>query len=322
MMRASRRLWIRARVVRLSSRCFLGVGLLFATLALCLAACRSRTEPTLGITETRLWPVPTEGPAQPAPRSIAFGPGDEAYVLDTVGRVLVYSAEGRMARQWRMPDSKVGRPEGICILTNGDVVVCDTHYHQVVIFDSTGAVLRAFGRQGKGPGEFIYPVAVTVDATGHLYIAEYGSNDRIQKFAPDGTFILSFGGFGTRPGEFQRPSGIAWVNGRIYAVDAFNNRVQVFSDEGRFLCVLDGTPPLDLRLPYAIQQARDGTFYIVEYGAGRVTRMAADGHRVGRYGSTGTGEGQFVTPWGLAVNSRGHVVVADTGNRRLVELVP
>jgi iron(III) transport system ATP-binding protein len=296
-------------------------GAILLALAL-VSSCRSGNDPVMPVSDFRVWQIPTEGAAQPAPRSVAVGPGDEVYVLDTVGRVLVYTAEGQLARQWRMPDAKVGRPEGLCILTNGEVVVCDTHYHQVVVFDQTGAVRRAFGRQGTGPGEFIYPVAVTVDSTGDLYVAEYGSNDRIQKFHPDGTHILTFGGFGAKSGEFQRPSGIVWRDDKIYAVDAFNNRLQVFSDTGRFLQVLDGPPPLDLRLPYDLKLGPDGTLYVVEYGAGRVSRISVDGRLLGRYGSTGTGHGQFVTPWGLAVDSRGRIRVADTGNRRLVELLP
>jgi hypothetical protein len=34
------------------------------------------------------------------------------------------------------------------------------------------------------------------------------------------------------------------------------------------------------------------------------------------------GMNQFNTPWGIGVDDRGRIFVADTGNRRLVELVP
>jgi DNA-binding beta-propeller fold protein YncE len=60
--------------------------------------------------------------------------------------------------------------------------------------------------------------------------------------------------------------------------------------------------------------------YAVEYGAGRVTKFDLDGGKVSRYGTTGTGFGQFATPWGIAVDSQKKIYVADTGNRRVVEL--
>jgi len=250
-----------------------------------------------------------------------MGNDGELVALDTAGRVLVYAPDGSIRRQWRMPDSRIGKPEGVCVLHDGRVVVGDTHYHRVVVFRSDGKVTLMFGKEGQGPGEFIFPVAVTKDAQENLYVAEYGSNDRVQKFTSDGHFLLAFGGFGTSPGQFQRPSGLVWRDGKIYAADAFNNRIQVFTDEGKFLKILEAKDQsLGLRLPYDLKLGADDTLYAVEYGAGRVTRLDLDGRLLGRYGTTGTGLGQFATPWGIAVDSQKRIYVADTGNRRVVRL--
>jgi DNA-binding beta-propeller fold protein YncE len=272
----------------------------------------------LGVREFHTWPVPPDGVTQPAPRSIAVGGNREVCVLDSAGRVLVYAANGQLLRQWRMPETAAGRPEGVVILKDGHVVVCDTHYHRVIEFDPQGGEVRRFGREGQGAGEFIYPVAVAVDDRERLYIAEYGSNDRVQVFTRTGVWVRVFGGFGTQPGQFQRPSGMVWHAGRVYVADAFNNRIQVFGEDGAFEGVL-ATPAL--RFPYDLKLGADSSLYVVEYGAGRVTRLALDGRLLGRYGQSGTGLGEFGTPWGLALPDAGRVLVADTGNRRLVELV-
>ena len=42
---------------------------------------------------------------------------------------------------------------------------------------------------GTGPGQFIYPTDVAFDAKGHVFVSEYGDNDRIQVFEPDGKFL-------------------------------------------------------------------------------------------------------------------------------------
>jgi ABC-type multidrug transport system ATPase subunit len=297
-------------------------ALLCLLLCLHVAGCRrSSVGPTIPVAEVHLWPVPPVGSLQPAVRSLTIGNRGEVIALDTAGRVLVYASDGSIARQWRMPDSKIGKPEGVCVLRDGRVVVCDTHYHRVVLFDADGRGFTTFGKEGQGPGEFIYPVAVAKDAQENLYIAEYGSNDRVQKFTSDGRFLLAFGGFGTKPGEFQRPSGLVWHDGKIYAADAFNNRIQVFTDDGKFLKILDSSEqPLALQLPYDLKLGADDTLYAVEYGAGRVTRFDLNGRMLGRYGTTGAGLGQFATPWGIAVDSQKRIYVADTGNRRVVEL--
>jgi len=297
-------------------------ALLCLLLCLHIAGCRrSSVGPTIPVAEVHLWSVPPEGLLQPAARSLTIGNHGEVIALDTAGRVLVYAPDGFIARQWHMPDSRNGNPEGVCVLRDGRIVVGDTHYHRVVVFDPDGQTFKTFGKEGQGPGEFIYPVAVTKDAQENLYVAEYGSNDRMQKFTSDGRFILAFGGFGTNPGEFQRPSGLVWRDGKIYAADAFNNRIQVFTDDGKFLKILDsGEQPLALQLPYDLKLGADDTLYAIEYGAGRVTRFDLNGRVLGRYGTTGTGAGQFATPWGIAVDSKKRIYVADTGNRRVVEL--
>src|SRR5262249_23759396 len=109
-------------------------------------------------------------------------------------------------------------------------------------------------------------------------------------------------------------------DGKLFIVDAFNNRIQVFTREGEFVGVLADDPQAALYYPYDITVTPQGEFYVVEYGGGRVSKLDQHGKLLGRFGSTGTGAGQFSTPWGLTVDASGRVLVADTGNRRVVGL--
>jgi sugar lactone lactonase YvrE len=299
------------------------VGITVGGLAIALlAACeRTTSAKTLEPREIRTWQLPPDGPTLPTPRSVAVGNHDELAVLDTAGRVLLYNADGALKRQWKMLDVSVGKPEGIIILKDGRIVVCDTHYHRIVYFDAEGNWLRNFGQRGRGKGEFEYPVGICKDDAENLYICEYGGNDRVQKFTREGEFILDFGSFGTDPGQFQRPSGLTWHGGKLYVADAINNRVLLFTDAGKYLGLL-GAPdkPLAFELPYDITFAPDGNLYVIEYGAGRLSRIALDGTLRGQLGRTGSGAGEFATPWGLTVDSQMRVHVADTKNRRIVTL--
>ena len=290
-------------------------------LLLLMVSCSKAREPALAVSKVRLWAMPPDGPKIPAPRSVAIGHNDEVIVLDTAGRVLVFDAGGEVRRRWRMPDTKVGRPEGACVMKDGRIAVADTHYHRVVIFNPDGSIHRTFGRDGRGPGQFIYPVAAVQDDRQNLYVCEYGGNDRVQKFAPDGTHLLSFGSFGTGEGQFQRPSGMVWHAGKVYVADAMNNRIQVFSDSGRFLRAIGNSPDHpSFHFPYDISMGADGALYVIEYGACRVSKLNLEGKPLGRYGSAGRAKGEFFTPWALACDSKGRVRVADTGNRRIVTL--
>ena len=315
----------RRRLLHLSSRPALRPGerirlraLLVILLAFVLAGCGGG-EAALHVKEIDHWSMPPEGKMVPAPRSVAVGQDGEVIVLDTAGRVIVFDERGRMLRSWYMPEYETGKPEGVCVLADGRIVVSDTHYHRVVIFDRDGNVLKVFGREGRAPGEFIYPVGITRDDADHLYVCEYGGNDRVQKFTADGEFLLAFGSFGAGERQFQRPSGMAWRAGKVYVADAINDRVLIYSDEGDYLGVLGG-PELALGYPYDIVLGGDDRFYIVEYRTGRLTAVTPDGRLLGRFGSTGRGEGQLSRPWGLAIDEKSRVRIADTDNRRIVEL--
>jgi sugar lactone lactonase YvrE len=266
--------------------------------------------------------VPPDGPVQPTPRGVVALPDGSWLVLDTVGRLLVYAADHRLVRQWRMPAWDVGRPENAAVLPDGRIAVADTHYHRVVLFRSDGAVAGMFGREGDGPGEFRYPVGIACDGAGEILVSEYGGHDRVQVFDGHGHFIRAFGTFGDGPGQFQRPQGLCWRAGVLYVADAMNNRIQEFRTDGTALGVLGGDHAPALRFPYALAADAAGVLTVVEYGGGRVSRIAPDGSVLGRCGQPGRDLGDFDTPWGMARQDDGRILVADTGNRRLVELDP
>ena len=61
-------------------------------------------------------------------------------------------------------------------------------------------------------------------------------------FAPDGTFLRAFGGFGTEPGKLIEPVGITiGADGNVYVADTGNARISVFTP--------DGTPSRRSRCP-------------------------------------------------------------------------
>jgi hypothetical protein len=110
----------------------------------------------------------------------------------------------------------IDRPFGIGVDPNlpGDIYVADKNNDRLDVFSPFGAFIEAWGwgvesgssafqtctslsgcregLQGAGKGQFTLPEAVAIDSTGDVYIAE-AENHRVQKFAPDGDFILTFG---------------------------------------------------------------------------------------------------------------------------------
>ena len=132
------------------------------------------------------------------------------------------------------------RPTAIALAAGGDrLAVCDTERHAVDVIDTNqGSTLFTLGgnEHSSGDGEFNFPVAVAFDGEGYLYVSDY-LNFRIQVFDPAGDLDLIFGSTGDRPGDLNRPRGLAAdaSRGVLYEVDGAFQLVQMFNLDGELL---------------------------------------------------------------------------------------
>jgi DNA-binding beta-propeller fold protein YncE len=256
------------------------------------------------------------------PRVAAFDAENQLYIADLTDRIQVFDRDGKFLRAWRMPGLNVDGPSGLTVDRHGRVLVADTHFYRVMIYDRQGRLLRQLGDgiQGTEPGRFGYPTDVVIDRAGNFYVAEYGENDRIQVFSPEGKWLRQWGGHGYEPGEFLRPRALAIDDeDRIYVADSCNHRIQVFDTQGRLLRMWGsrGAAPGQLSYPYDIALGPDGNLYVCEYGNARVQKFRRDGTPLGTWGGPGIGPGQLNNPWALAVDNRGAVSVIDSNNHRV-----
>ncbi|MCM8531179.1 MAG: hypothetical protein NE330_08480, partial [Lentisphaeraceae bacterium] len=81
-----------------------------------------------------------------------------------------------------------------------------------------------------------------------------------------------------------------------------------------------GDQKIPFYLPYDIDLAPDGKLWIIEYANCKLTRTTLDGTILGTFGRPGTELNCFNNPWGLGIDDKGNIYVADTANRRIVVL--
>ncbi len=98
---------------------------------------------------------------------------------------------------------------GVAVDDQDRVFVCNRGAHPVIMLDRDGRFLGSWGRRS--------------------------SHARIHKYAPDGTYLFSWGASGVGEGEFSLPHNIACdADGWIYVADRENHRIQIFDGDGRF----------------------------------------------------------------------------------------
>ena len=115
----------------------------------------------------------------------------------------------------------------------------------------------------------------------------------------------------------------------MYVVDNWNERIQKFSDDGTFLTKWGsyGSADGEFSCPGDIAVDSDDNVYVVDYYEDnnrrrnhRIQKFSSDGIFLTKWGSVGSGDGEFNGLEGIAVDRYDNVYVADWGNGRIQKL--
>ena len=136
-------------------------------------------------------------------------------------------------------------------------IAIDKHHHRIIIADSCNhrlvflssidlSFLFSIGgnrgsKPGPQPGEFLFPMGISIDEDRHRIIVADTYNHRVQVLSLiDGSFLFEFGSLGDQPGQFKYPQGLCIANqGRIIVADRHNYRLQSFTHEGHHISSFD-----------------------------------------------------------------------------------
>ena len=158
------------------------------------------------------------------------------------------------------------------------------------------------------------------DACGRILVADSGNN-RIQAFDSLGHFVAEFGSFGSGPGQFNNPQGLAvHSSGRVIVADSGNHRLQVLSFDGANFGFLRSITA-DFNGPTGVTTYGQDRIIVADTGNHTIKALVRDGSGfvVVEYFQPNDGyAGPFNAPSGVAVDADGNLVVADRGNRRVV----
>ncbi len=270
--------------------------------------------------------------------------------------VLEFDAAGNLLKSWGGPSTGGGASydwpsieHSILVDRAGNVWITGSGAkdRQALKFTGDGKFLLQIGHASSAPVNSLDttilggPAGMDLDERAHeLYIADGYFNRRVIVFDSEtGAFKRMWGAYGNPPNDadpgpydpaakpsqtFRNPVHCvrAAADGRVYVCDRVNDRIQVFTREGKFLEEFFlKTATLGYGSVYDLTLSRDPgqKFLLVADGEDNViwTLRRSDGTIIGSTGHAGRNAGQFHHVHTIASDSHGNLYTGevDTGKR-------
>ena len=158
---------------------------------------------------------------------------------------------------------------------------------------------------------------IAVDAKDNIYVFTR-SYPPVQVYDASGKYLRGWGK-GIKNAHHIRIDG----EGNVWTTDLDNHVVEKYTPEGKMLLTIGtrgkaGRDEKHLFMPTDMAVTPAGDVFVSDgYGNARIVHFDKEGKFVNAWGELGSGPGQFSIPHSIAVDSKGHLYVADRNNVRV-----
>jgi DNA-binding beta-propeller fold protein YncE len=203
---------------------------------------------------------------------------------------------------------------------SGAVVVADTGNDRVAKYGAGGSNLWDVGGFGSALGKYDSPRDVGIDESGNVYVADTGNSRIVKLNGATGAPITSWKGSGAD--KIGSPLGVSVSNDLVYVADASKKQVRIYQLTGTLVRSFGQAGTCTFSALRDVDADSSGNVYIANYLQNDILKMTATGGCLTKWGSKGTGDGQFKNPYGVSVaydpvDGAERVYVADSNNNRI-----
>jgi DNA-binding beta-propeller fold protein YncE len=157
---------------------------------------------------------------------------------------------------------------------------------------------------------------------GDVVFSDTGNDRLVILRGTDGQRLGSFGTSGSKPGQLNKPTGVAVSKeGLVLVADTGNHRLQVFSREGKYVKTIGlglGRMLGEFNKPTGVAFSKHNTIAVADSGNHRIQLIRfVDGVPQFAFGGCGKENGMFSDPRDVSFWNDGMIAVADYGNNRV-----
>lgn len=209
------------------------------------------------------------------------------------------------------------QPQALSVDPEGHVFVVDTGNNRILKFDRNGKFIYTVGGFGWEKEEFDRPLDISAKTSLDVFIADY-NNERIERYDNKLNYISSFYSDQTfsKSLQFGFPSSVdISKHGELFICDNENNRILKLNSFGEPVLSFgdfnwgDG----QLEHPIKIEVTPSDLVYVTDQGTNQIVVFDYYGNFISRFG-----KGILNKPNGLAWTVDNELLVADSGNDRIV----
>jgi hypothetical protein len=126
---------------------------------------------------------------------------------------------------------------------------------------------------------------------------------------------------GEEAAEFKHPLGVAVspIDGQIYVADSWNNRLQVFDENGVFKRAIDKIGRIEFHYPYSIHIDEKGRIYVSDQSLIRIKVFDSNFNLIRVIGRYGREVGCYSGLCDISTDSDNNIYVCDSGNHRILK---
>ena len=159
--------------------------------------------------------------------------------------------------------------------------------------------------------EIYNPLDVATDSSGNVYVMEY-YNNRIKVFSSSGSYLRSFGSYGSGCNQWQYARQFTIYNNIIYLADTYGRRIKKLSLTGG--CISNASASYSY--PHAI--AVSSGYVFVGHAGNSISTYTQS---LGSLGNQSISTSYLNYSWGMSLNPSGtKLIIGDYVSNRLLEL--